>query len=129
MVSHPTHSADSGVELLLESWGGEAAYFWQRDKQLQTLLKSIGRPRVLEIAMPLAYSRHSYSAAAAVVATYGRALGCSPDKHAFDLYSHQPLSPNHIINVHTEGEPDFSLIGQGYPANFVDVDDDRSEEQ
>lgn len=76
MVSHPVEIEDSGVELLLESWGGESAYFWQRDPALQTLLKTIGQPRVLEIAMPLALSRHSYSAAEAVVATYARTLDC-----------------------------------------------------
>ena len=85
MVSHPVDVKDSGVELLLESWGGEAVYFWQRDVMLQEMLTQIGRPRVLEIAMPLARSRHSYSAADAVVATYGRTLGCGSNRKAFDL--------------------------------------------
>ena len=58
MVSHPVDIEDGGVELLLESWGGESAYFWQRDLGLQALLKGIGTPRVLEIAVPLCHSRH-----------------------------------------------------------------------
>lgn len=33
------------------------------------MLKQLGRPRVLETAMPLVHSRHGYSAAEAVVAT------------------------------------------------------------
>ena len=121
MVSHPVNVEDSGVELLLESWGGESAYFWQRDAVLQDMLKQIGRPRVLEIAMPLVHSRHGYSAAEAVVATFGRLLGCRPDKHAFDLYTHQPLGPEHVLAVHSEGEPSFGVLARGYPVGFVDV--------
>lgn len=122
MVSHPDDVEDGGVTLLLESWGGESAYFWQRDPALQSLLKGIGTPRVLEIAMPLTHSRHSYSAAEAVVATYARALGVTPDKKAFDLYTHQPLGPAHLLAVHSEGEADYAMIGRGYPAEYVDVD-------
>jgi hypothetical protein len=129
MVSHPVDIEDGGVKLLLESWGGEAVYFWQRDEALQDLLKQIGRPRVLEIAMPLIHSRHSYSAAEAVVATYGRMLGCRPDKHAFDLYTRQPLGPEHILRVHSEGEPNFDAMARGYPADFVDVNRGRWDEE
>jgi hypothetical protein len=121
MVSHPIDVEDSGVELLLESWGGEAAYFWQRDEALQELLKGIGRPRVLEIAMPLVHSRHCYSAAEAVVATYGRTLDCDPDKKAFDLYTHQPLGPEHLLTIHSEGDAGYSAMGRGYPERFVDL--------
>lgn len=123
MTSHPLDHDDGGVELLLESWGGEAVYFWQRDKALQDLLKRIGRARVLEIAMPLAYSRHGYSAAEAVVSTYCRTLGCRPDSHAFDLYSIEPLAPDHVLAVHSEGEPTYATLGRGYPAEYTDGED------
>lgn len=129
MVSHPVDIEDGGVELLLESWGGESAYFWQRDAALQDLLKQIGRPRVLEIAMPLIHSRHGYSAAEAVVATYGRMLGCRPDKHAFDLYTHQPLGPAYILAIQSDGEPNFGAMARGYPVGFVDVNLDRWDEE
>lgn len=122
MTSHPVEIEDGGVAVFLESWGGEAAYFWQQDAALQDMLKQIGRPRVVEIAMPLLHSRDTYSAAEAVVATYGRTLACQPDKHAFDLYSQQPLGPAHILAVHSDGEPDFRAIARGYPAAFTDVD-------
>ena len=128
MASHPVEIEDGGVELLLESWGGEAAYFWQRDAALQDLLKRIGRPRVLEIAMPLVHSCQGYSAAEAVVASFGRTLGCRPDKHAFDLYSHQRLDPAHILGVHSEGEPNFGAMARGYPAGFVNVNRGRWDE-
>jgi hypothetical protein len=112
MVSHPVDVEHGGVELLLESWAGESAYFWQRDTALQDMLKRIGRQRVLEIAMPLVHSRHGYSAAEAVVATYGRLLGRRPDKHSFDLYTHQPLGPEHLLAVHSEGEPNFGAMAR-----------------
>lgn len=122
MVSHPVEIEDGDVKLLLESWGGEAAYFWQQDPELQLLLRSIGTPRVIEIAMPLAHSRHGYSAAEAVVATYGRLLGCTPDKKAFDLYTYQPLGPKHLLAVHSEGGPRFAAMARGYPSDYVDTD-------
>lgn len=121
MVSHPLEIEDGGVELLLESWGGESAYFWQRDPTIQELLKRIGHPRVLEIAMPLAHSRHAYAAADAVVATYGRELGCRTDKKAFDLYTHQPLEPEQLLAVHSDGDPSYTAMGRGYPPDYVDV--------
>lgn len=129
MTSHPVDIEDGGVAVFLESWGGEAAYFWQQDAALQDTLKQIGRPRVLEIAMPLLHSRQTYSAAEAVVTTYGRTLGCQPEKHAFDLYSQQPLGPAHILAVHSEGEPDFGIIARGYPAGFTDVNLGRWSEE
>jgi hypothetical protein len=85
MVSNPIVPTSSAVEPLLASWGGEAAYFWQQDPALETLLKTIGRPRVLEIAMPLAHSRHGYHAAEAVVATYARNRGCHPGRGCFGI--------------------------------------------
>ena len=129
MTSHPVEIEDGGVEPLLESWGGEAAYFWQQDTTLQDMLKRVGQPRVLEIAMPLLHSRHTYSATEAVVATYGRMLDCKPDKHAFDLYSQQPLAPAQILAVHSEGEPDFRTIARGYPVGFIDVNLGRWDEE
>lgn len=121
MVSHPVNTEDSSVKLLLESWGGESAYFWQRDPDLQAILMRIGRSRILEIAVPLAYSRHSYSAAEAVVATYARTLGCCPDKGAFDLYTHQPLRAEHIQSIHSQGDLAYTNIARGYPAEYIDL--------
>ncbi|MDC7812380.1 hypothetical protein PQS32_19765 [Sphingomonas koreensis] len=122
MVSHPVDIEDGGVELLLESWGGESAYFWQRDPELQRLLRGIGRPRVLEVAMPLCHSRHTYSAAEAVVASYGRMLGATTEKKAFDLYTHQPLGPEFVLAVHSKGDPAFVKIARGYPSGYVETD-------
>ena len=121
MVSHPLAVDDGGVEDLLRYWGGESVYFRQRNPDLQMLLEGLGRSRVIEIAMPLAQSQHCFPAAEAVVATFGRTLGCEPDKKLFDLYTVAPLGPPHILAVHSHGEPAFMALGRGYPTTFVDV--------
>lgn len=118
MVSHPHDIEDGGVELLLESWGGEAVYFWQQDPDLQSLLRRLGRARVIELAVPLAITKHAYSAGRAVVSAYARTLGCHADGGAFDLYAFQSLGADAILKVHSEGDTIFALIARGYPAGF-----------
>ena len=121
MVSHPLEVDDHGVKLLLESWGGESAYFHQQDTETLRKLRQIGRPRVIEVDMPLINSRHAYPAAKAVVSTYGRLLGCQSESGTFDLYSEQSLGPKSILAVHSEGDGSFDLIGRGYPAGFTET--------
>ena len=58
MTSHPIATDNGSVELLLEHWGGEGVYFWLKDPQLIDLVKSFGRPRVIELAVPLGCTRH-----------------------------------------------------------------------
>jgi hypothetical protein len=77
---------------------------------------------VVELAVPIAATRDSYAAASAVVATFGRSLGCAPEKKAFDLNTRTPLGPESLLAIHTESEPTFAMIGRGYPTRFVDVD-------
>lgn len=116
MHSHPV-SADSGlVELLLESWGGEGVYFRLKDSQLIELVKRIGRPRVIELAVPMAVTPDAYWAAKAVVATFTKSLGCEPDGAAFDLCATSALDADVVLNIHTEGEPNFTALARSYPA-------------
>jgi hypothetical protein len=119
MTSGPVVTDDSGVELLLGNWGGEATYFWLKDKRLETLVAGIGRPRILEIAVPIASTNHWYSAGKAVVAAYAVALGCRPDRGAFDLYSMTPLGAAAVLAIHTEGDASFKAMARGYPAGFA----------
>ena len=121
MTSHPIGIEDDSVEPLLNSWGGESTYFRQRDPNLQALLTRIGRPRVLELVMPLVHSHHGYPAAEAVIATYGRTLRCRPDRRTFDLYTHQPLGPEHVLAVHSEGDNSLSALARGYPREYVEL--------
>jgi hypothetical protein len=120
MTSHPVSADDGGVELLLAHWGGEGVYFWLKDPELIELVKSFGRPRVIELAVPLVVTPRAYFAAKAVVATFVKALGCEPDWPAFDLYTTSALGADAVLNIHTEGDPNFAALARGYPAGFVD---------
>jgi hypothetical protein len=118
LTSDPVPTDDSGVELLLGNWGGEATYFWLEDKRLEKLVAEIGQPRILEIAVSIANTNHWYSAGKAVVAAFGRTLGCRPDRGAFDLYSTEALGPAAVLAIHTEGDASFKAMARGYPARF-----------
>jgi hypothetical protein len=120
MTSHPISADDGLVELLLEHWGGEGVYFWLEDPQLVELVKSFGRPRVIELAVPLQVTPDAYPAAKAVVATFVRSLGCEPEWSAFDLHATKALGADAVLNIHTEGEPNFAALARGYPVGFVD---------
>jgi hypothetical protein len=70
MVSHPQPINDTGVVSLMMHWGGEVASMWVRDDALLAPIAAIGRARVLEVAVPLAKTRQSYSAGRAILATH-----------------------------------------------------------
>ena len=93
MTSHPTAIDDSGVAPLLKHWGGEVASMWIRNEALSAQLASLGKPRIVEVAVPMSATRHSYHAGKAVVATFARSRGSTPGKLAFDLFVVQPLPP------------------------------------
>jgi hypothetical protein len=123
MTSHPHAVDDSGVTLLLEHWGGEGVYFWLKDAGLIKLVKGIGKPRVIEIAVPLNATNHAYGAASAVMAAFAQTLGCKADRAAFDLYSTRDLGPASVLKIHTDGEPTFRALARGYPATFARTPD------
>jgi hypothetical protein len=95
---------------------------WMKDPTMLAPLAAIGKPRVVEVAVPLVVTPRSYPAAEAVIATFGRSKGCIPSAHSFDLWVTAPLGPDAIIGVHTEGEASFHAMGRSYPDGFVDVD-------
>lgn len=129
MTSHPAAIDYSGVERLLAHWGGEVASMSTKDRALLTPLAAIGKPRVVELAVPLSMTRqHELAAGEAVIATFGRAIGCIPSKHAFDLYVKAPLGGDAVLAIHTEGDTAFTAIGRGYPTGYIDVDIGRWKE-
>lgn len=121
MVSHPQRIDDHGVIPLLSNWGGESVAFWLRDQALIGILARTGIGRVLEIAVPLKATTHSSRAGDAVVATLARAIGCKPDRNAFDCYVTRALGAEAIIAIHSEGEPHYTALARGYPSAFSDV--------
>lgn len=128
MVSHPLTSDDLGIKLLLSHWGGEVTYFWIEDQGILDLLTLIGLPRILEVDVPLNLTRHSYPAAKAAIASFGRSLGCIPENHAFDLYVHTDLPTTSLLGVHGKDDASFNGMGRGYPKGYVDINIGRWKE-
>jgi hypothetical protein len=128
MTSHPTDVNDGGVQPLMKHWGGEVASMWVRDETLTAPLAALGRPRVVELAVPVRLADCGFSAACAAIAAFTRSRGGIPDKFAFDLRVTSPLPPAAVLAVHTEGEPAFDSMGRSYPARFVDINIGRWKE-
>ena len=122
MSSHPVRINDSGVVPLMAHWGGEVASMFVKDPLLLEPLAAIGKPRIVELAVPLSLTPHSYSAAIAILASFGRSLKCVSEKKAFDLYVALPLKSEAILRVHSQGEPEFNGVGFIYPKGYIDVD-------
>ncbi|WP_312930862.1 hypothetical protein [Agrobacterium cavarae] len=120
MVSHPYLVTDGGVELLLQHWGGEGVYFWLTKPFHIESVQRIGRPRIIEVAVPLSVTSSVYMAANAVVATYVASLGGKPNGSAFDLYATSSLGADAVLAVHSEGDPTFADMALGYPVGFVE---------
>jgi hypothetical protein len=122
MTSHPVSVDDGGVEYLLAYWGGEVASMWISDDGLRSLLASLGKPRIIEIAVPMSSTRHALGAGQAVVATFARLHGAITDKRAFDVYVERSLPPAVVLAVHTEGDVPFVGMGRGYRSTYIDMD-------
>ncbi|GGI24167.1 hypothetical protein [Bradyrhizobium guangdongense] len=121
MTSHPVDVRDGGVDPLTKYWGGEVASMFVRDEAMLARLALIGRPRVVELAVPVKLADAGYSAARAVIATFARSRGAIPDKNAFDLRVTSPLPAAAVLAVHTAGDTAFDLIGRSYPTGYIDV--------
>lgn len=128
LTSHPLVPYEGGTEDLLGRWGGEVASFWTEDNELIETLSRTGTARIVEVAVPLQATRHSYMAANTVVRTFARSRGALPDKGAFDLYTEKPLPATALLAVHSEGDASFGALGTTYPPGYVDVDVGRWKE-
>ncbi len=122
LTSHP-HAVDyGGVSSLLQHWGGEVTYMRVEDKVLIAKVQTTGKPRIIEVAVPLSLTTAGQNAGEAVLATFARSLGCVTAKHVADVCVTAALPPGAILAVHTESEETFAAMGRKYPASFVDVD-------
>lgn len=124
MTSHPIPPADMAVSDLLGHWGGEVAYMWLNDHSLVAKLQAMGKPRIIEIALPMAATPDydALNAATSALRAFALHLGCVTEKHPVDLCAVRPLLPQAILAVHTEGDPAFNGMGRDYPAGYVDTD-------
>jgi hypothetical protein len=127
-TSSPIHPDNAAVNLLVDHWGGESAYWLftgPEDRPMVEVLKRIGRGRVIEIAMSLKDPNGGlagFSAARTAVRGYVRSLDHQIYPEALDLALEHPLPASHILKVHTEGEDGYIAMGRGYPSNYVAPD-------
>lgn len=114
MTSHPLPVDHPSVENLLGRWGGEAVSFWAKDAEVISILEKTGKPRILELAVDLKNitACFAYSAANAAIATFANSHGYNVESKAFDFYTSAALSPNNILDIHTEGGAGFHSIGR-----------------
>lgn len=115
MTAVPFPPNYDGVEALLGYWGGEAAAFHLEDETLRAHLQTLGKPRILEITLPLAAVRPFTALGKAMLAVHAHHEGVDADRFMVDLFAVQPLPPASIVAVHTEGDAGYAAFGHTYP--------------
>ena len=120
LTSRPFTVDDSAVIDLLANWGGEATYFWLQDPSLRSLVKRVGKPRVVEVAVPFGETAHYSFVGDLVLATFAHSIGCVAHHSGIDVCLQAALTPDAILAVHSEGDAKFAAMGLGYPPKFVD---------
>lgn len=113
-VTIPVPPEESGVKPLLESWGGESAYFHLRNEDIEEKLKSIGQPRIVEVETHL----HDFHSAYNVAPDVSRAWAASKDiavkTEGCDL-AIKDCQAVRVLKIHTEGDGIFERVGKTYP--------------
>lgn len=109
-VTCPIHHSSSLVELLLNHWGGEVVYFWQKEETIVNKLGLIGKARICEIAIPVSMLNLG-SIKQGVLKTFAKSLGCQIEPAGTDVYIEQTLPGSAVMRVYTEGEEDFRSFG------------------
>lgn len=102
MVSSRLPMEDYGVKPLLAAWGGEVASMHLKDNAIFAKLKSIGRPRMIEVGAPLSATNKTYSAACGVIGAYALQHGWPSEDGVFDFYVNRDLPADAILDVFTQ---------------------------
>ena len=116
-VTIPLPCNDDGVTPLLQSWGGESAYFWLSDQALKLKLNHIGLPRVIEIDTSLTDGVNAFSVSKTVLEAWAKKLGVSVAPLGTDLAIRGCIDTAKVVNVHTQGEISYKTIANTYPKN------------
>jgi NAD(P)-dependent dehydrogenase (short-subunit alcohol dehydrogenase family) len=118
MTSFPYAVGSSGINWLVENWGGESVYSNLKDGPLATKLKQLGSARVLEVAVPLKQTKHTYSAAKAVVSAFTRTLSLKWDYANFDLTAYSNLPAKSVKSVIDLDGKEYGEIRSKYAAIY-----------
>ena len=113
MTSQPEPICDSGIKPLIQHWGGEVIYFWQKDKALINRLQIIGSPAIVELKVPVEYTKHAFSAAQSIVANFIRNIRGKSTSDKFDVYSVVNLDSSFVLGLHHEGSPGYEQHSLG----------------
>lgn len=116
-ITTPLPFDDSGVSPLLESWGGESAYFWLSDEIVKTKLKKIGLPRVIEIETALSDGLNAYLVSETVLEAWAKKLGVSVAPSGTDLAINESIEKATVVKVHKAGQSSFDALAKTYPEN------------
>ena len=106
---------ENGVRPLLEHWGGEALYnFNAEDSELGALLKSLGRPALVETDVPVDQLSSTIGLAFKVLGADLHHHGIKNSKHPgrFEDYSRQSLLPSMVRRVVLHPEQAFVELTQ-----------------
>lgn len=116
LTTQPYPTDDSGVEELLEKWGGESVAFNHIDGPTGELLATIGKPAIVEVDLPLSVTTRVHSVAECIIEMQAKLLGLSDGwDSAADLVAVQPIESEWIRAIHIEGDASYAAFGTTYP--------------
>ncbi len=111
----PFRPSYGGVEPLLESWGGESAYFRLSNKKIAAKLKQIGSPRIVELETTLSGSRNGRCVSDTVLQAWAKKLGLPVPLSGCDLPVSNCIDTAKVVRVHTKGDTSFQAVATAYP--------------
>lgn len=111
-AAKPQRPTSAGVRRLLSLYGGEAASFHLEDSLLLARLETLGRPRIVEAAIPLATVRRSTPLGKAILGAFAARHNVRLDEVMPDLFAKQDLGAGTILAIHTEGEARFTAFSE-----------------
>jgi len=111
----PLPPSYSGVVPLLESWGGESAYFWLSNEMIAAKLKQVGSPRIVELETALSDNLNGYSVSDTVLKAWAKKLGVPVLLSGCDLSVSNCIDTAKVVRVHTKGDSSFQAVATAYP--------------
>lgn len=117
----PYPITDDGIEAFLRCWGGEIGRWELPDEGKAAGLMAIGRPRVIEVDIPIERACGGFAAsriADQIVQAFKHGLGLTSYFRGADIYVQHALPPQSVLKVHSQGDATFSGMGLTYPATY-----------
>jgi hypothetical protein len=117
----PYPITDDRIETFLRCWGGEISRWELPDEGKAAGLMAIGRPRVIEVVLPIERACGGFAAsriADQIVEAFKHGLGLTSYFRGADIYVEHALPPQSVIKVHSQGDATFSGMGLTYPATY-----------